>query len=104
MRRLLAIGLAAIVALAASGDANARERRGRDRDNEIARGALERGEVLPISRLLSIAAQYLPGDVIEVRLDPRRNGDLNYKIRVLTQTGRIRELVLDARTGAYVGI
>ena len=73
-------------------------------DSEVARHALERGEVLPIPRVLALAAQYLPGDVVEVRLDPRRSGDLLYRLRVLTPSGQIRELVLDARTGTVIRI
>ena len=38
---------------------------------------------------------------IEVQLDERR-GRLEYEIRILTPEGRVRELVLDARTGAFV--
>ena len=103
MKRPLALALAAIALLALSaGDASSRQRH--NHDNDFARGALQRGEVLPISRLLTIAAQYLPGDVVEVKLEPRRSGDLYYKIRVLTRSGRIRELMLDARTGQYIGI
>lgn len=108
MKKALVSGLAAMIALAlASTDgASSRERRQRDHDHDhdFARGALQRGEVLPITRLLSLAAQYLPGDVIEVKLEPRRSGDLHYKIKVLTMSGRIRELVLDARTGDYLAI
>jgi len=78
--------------------------RSNDRDNDdqdLAREALKRGEVLPIARILELVAQHLPGDVIEVQLDERR-GRLEYEIRVLTPSGRVRELVLDARTGAFV--
>jgi uncharacterized membrane protein YkoI len=104
MNRLLAIGLALIaLTMTGIGDAKARERHGRH-DNEFARSALQRGEVLPITKLLALAAQYLPGDVVEVRLEPRRDGELRYEIRVLTPAGKIRELQLDARTGQYIGI
>jgi uncharacterized membrane protein YkoI len=104
MKRPLAIGLALIALAAANaGDANARERH-RRHDNEFARSALQRGEVLPFTKLLALAAQYLPGDVVEVKLEPRRDGELRYEIRVLTPSGKIRELQLDARTGQYIGI
>lgn len=102
MKGLISIGLAVVLATGFVGGASARERH--RHDHEFARGALQRGEVLPINRLLSIAAQYLPGDVVEVRLEPRRDGELRYEIRVLTPTGKIRELLLDARTGEYIGI
>ena len=61
-------------------------------------------EVLPVERVLALAHQQIPGDVIGVRLEPRRGGALNYEIRVLTPAGQIRELVLDARTGAFVKV
>ncbi|HYM18437.1 MAG TPA: PepSY domain-containing protein [Micropepsaceae bacterium] len=102
MNRKLAIGLAIALSAAVVGSAGAREHH--RHDHEFARGALQRGEVLPINRLLSITAQYLPGDVVEVRLEPRRDGELRYEIRVLTPSGKIRELLLDARTGDYIGI
>jgi len=103
MKKPLAIALAAI-ALTALNTTGAGAREHRNHDHEFARGALQRGEVLPIARLLTIAAQYLPGDVVEVKLEPRRSGELYYKMKVLTPAGRIRELLLDARTGQYIGI
>ncbi len=103
MKNALAPALAVVIALAANGDGWARPR-DRDRgDNDLARAALQRGEILPITRILPLVAQYLPGDVVEVRLDTRR-GRLNYEIRVLTSSGQVRKLVLDARTGASVAI
>ena len=105
MKRTLVLCFAVMVALAASGDGWARSRdRDRDHgDNDLARAALQRGEILPITRILPLVAQYLPGDVVEVKLESRR-GRLNYEIKVLTSSGRIRNLVLDARTGASVAI
>ena len=103
MKKALAIALAtAMLAMLGMGSASARK--AHEHDNDFARSALQRGEVLPIWRLLAIAARYLPGDVVEVKLDTPQSGDLRYKMRVLTPSGRIRELVLDARTGEYIGI
>ena len=93
-----ALGIALLLPLA---DGVVARERGRDRDQDLAREALKAGEVLPISRILQLVAQHLPGDVIEVQLDERR-GRLEYEIRVLTPSGQVRELVLDARTGAFV--
>jgi len=100
MKKAFVFALAlSLVASFADGGA-ARTRQGDD-DQDLARQALQRGEVLPIARILELVAQHLPGDVIEVQLDERR-GRLEYEIRVLTPMGRVRELVLDARTGAFV--
>jgi uncharacterized membrane protein YkoI len=104
MKRTIAVGFAVIIVLAASGGGWARSRDRYHGDNDLARSALQRGEVLPITRILPLVAQYLPGDVVEVRLDSKRGGRLHYEIKVLTPSGHIRELVLDARTGEYVAI
>lgn len=102
MRTTLALFLVIAVALPA-GAALGRDRGRRGDDQEQARAALQRGEVLPIARILALVAQYLPGDVIEVKLEQRRDR-LRYEIKVLTQTGRVRELMLDARDGAFITI
>jgi uncharacterized membrane protein YkoI len=96
---VFALGFAVLFSLAAT-DSSA-QRRGRDNDQDQARQAVQRGEVLPIARILQLVAQYQPGDVIEVQLDENR-GRLEYEIRILTPAGRVRELILDARTGAFV--
>jgi uncharacterized membrane protein YkoI len=95
---VFALGFALLFSFA---DGAAARSRDRDDDQDLAREALKRGEVLPVARILELVAQHLPGDVIEVQLDERR-GRLEYEIRVLTPSGRVRELVLDARTGAFV--
>lgn len=100
MKKAFALALGLALASSLADDVAARSR-DRDDDQDLARQALQRGEVLPIARILELVAQHLPGDVIEVQLDERR-GRLEYEIRVLTPAGRVRELVLDARTGAFV--
>jgi uncharacterized membrane protein YkoI len=90
----LALTLGATPALAAD--------RNRDRDRreeqDIAREALRRGEVLPITRILAVVAQRVPGEVIEVQLETER-GVLSYEVKVLTASGVVREVDVDARTG-----
>jgi uncharacterized membrane protein YkoI len=103
MRGKPVLAFAMLVALAASDGAAARSRDRDDGDQDTARAALQRGEVMPIARILELVGQHLPGDVVEVELDTRK-GRLTYEIKVLTPQGRVRELVLDARTGAYIAI
>ncbi len=102
--KLPLLAFALTLALAAGQLSGALAREHHNHDSDVARSALQRGEVLPISKVLALAAQYLPGDVVEVRLDPKRSGDLLYRIRVLTHSGQIQELVLDARTGMFIRI
>jgi uncharacterized membrane protein YkoI len=89
------LGVASIVA----GD----DERDHQREHDEIRAALQRGEVLPLTRILSIAQQQVPGDVIEVELESKR-GALIYEIKVLTQAGRVREIKIDARDGKVIKI
>jgi len=93
-----------IVAVVTGANCPVQAREHHNRDSEFARGALQRGEVLPVERVLALAHQHVPGDVIGVRLEPHRGGGLTYEIRVLTPSGQIREVVLDARTGGFLKI
>lgn len=75
----------------------------KQREHDAIREALQRGEALPLVRILGIAQQAVPGDVIEVELERKRDG-LVYEIKILTQTGRVREVKVDARTGTVLKI
>lgn len=90
---------AAIAAIALPGAALAHQRREGDHDD--AREAVARGEALPLSEILRIVRRVEPGEVIEVELE-RDDGRLEYEIEVLTQSGRVRKVTLDARTGAIL--
>jgi uncharacterized membrane protein YkoI len=72
-------------------------------DQALAREALRRGEIRPLSEILAIVAREIPGDVIKVELE-RHNGGWQYKIKVLATSGRVREIELDGRTGAVLEI
>ena len=73
------------------------------KEHEVVREALHRGEVLPLVKILAIANQQVPGDVIEVELEEETIG-LIYEIKILTGNGRVREVKIDARTGTVVKI
>jgi uncharacterized membrane protein YkoI len=90
------LGVASVVADVDDGDGDARE-------HDAIRGALQRGEVLPLARILAIAQEKVPGDVIEVELESKRDA-LVYEIKVLTQSGRVREIEIDARNGTVLKI
>lgn len=72
-------------------------------EHDAVRDALQRGEVLPLTKILAIAGQQVPGDVIEVELEEKKQA-LVYEIKILTPTGRVREIKIDARTGAVLKI
>jgi uncharacterized membrane protein YkoI len=94
---LAALGLSVSLGLA-------EERKHRNpHDHAAIREALQRGEVLPLVKILAIANKEVPGDVIEVELEDEREA-LLYEIKILTSTGRVREVKIDARTGKVVSI
>lgn len=74
-----------------------------DYDQEAARQALRRGEILPLSRILAIANTAVPGDVVLVRLI-RQDYGWRYRIRILTETGRLRLVRIDASSGRVIEI
>ena len=73
------------------------------KEHDAIRSALKRGEVLPLTKILAIAAQHVPGDVIEVELEDESR-TLVYEIKILTDGGRVREIKIDARTGTVLEI
>ncbi|MBB6093589.1 putative membrane protein YkoI [Povalibacter uvarum] len=91
----VAIALGAAAGLADSDD--------KKREHDAIRSALQRGEALPLTRILSIAQQAVPGDVIEVEIETKKDA-LIYEIKVLTANGRVREVKIDARTGSILKI
>ncbi|WP_332677031.1 PepSY domain-containing protein [Brevundimonas sp.] len=74
-----------------------------DDDHVAAREALRRGEILPLARILAVVARHVPGDVIDVELE-RKDGLWRYEVKVLTSTGRVREVKLNARDGSVLEI
>ena len=75
-----------------------------DKDDHVeARELLERGEILPLAQILTVVQPHVPGDVIEVELE-RDDGVWKYEVKVLTQSGRVRKLYLDARNATVLKI
>ncbi|OEJ69187.1 PepSY domain-containing protein [Magnetovibrio blakemorei] len=71
-------------------------------DQDLARAALLRGEVEPLSKALNVIEQNFKGNVIEVELeeDSKVAGvpKMIYEFKVLTPTGLVVKVKLDAKT------
>jgi uncharacterized membrane protein YkoI len=103
LKAFLAGALCAAVLGIASVIADDDDRDHHQREHDEIRAALQRGEVLPLTRILAIAQQQVPGDVIEMELESKR-GTLIYEIKVLAQSGRVREIKIDARNGKVIKV
>jgi hypothetical protein len=68
-----------------------------DDDWDSAANAAERGDIAPLPAILKIALSNAPGKVIGVKL--RRHGtSYEYRVKILTTSGRKLELSIEART------
>ena len=67
-------------------------------DQDQARDAVRKGKIMPLTAILEIVTKREPGTVMEVELETK-NGKLTYRLEVLTDSGRRREIRLDARNG-----
>lgn len=92
----LFIALSAVLALAVSPLARADHDDHHERAE--ARALLQRGDILPLSRILAVVQQKVPGDVIEVELEHGQHG-WEYEVKVLTAKGEVRKVHLNAGDG-----
>jgi hypothetical protein len=76
---------------------------GRPSDQERALSARGRGDVLPLAQILGAVEREFPGRLIEVELDDD-DGHRVYELDWLLPDGRVIELKVDARTGAWLSI
>ena len=72
-------------------------------DFELARDAVERGEILPLAEVLSRLQESHPGRVIEVELEYSQD-ILVYEVELVTGDGRLIEVDMNAATGEIVGM
>lgn len=71
-------------------------------DHDLARQALQSGEILPLDKILAAVSAKHPGQVLEVELDRDRYDGKKiwiYEIKSVTQDGKLMKLEVDAKTG-----
>lgn len=88
----LAVALLSLAALAASARADD------DRDHDVARHAVERGEIKPLAEILQMVRDKLPGEIAGVKIE-RKGRRLVYELRIVSGRGRLLEVHVDAATG-----
>ncbi|MFV3405279.1 PepSY domain-containing protein [Pseudomonas sp. NY15463] len=90
--RYLALALLAVCSLASA----------RDLDQDEALTLRQKGVILPFEHLLDSALGRYPGArLLEAELE-EKHGRYEYEVELLTPQGVVREIKLDARTGALL--
>jgi len=99
----MACGLGGATSVVATDQAEHDHQSEKSRQHDVVREALRRGEILSLQKILAIVEQHVPGDILEIELEgPKKGRPMIYEIKVLTETGRVRKIKLDARTGAVL--
>lgn len=76
-------------------------------DHDLARQALQSGEILPLDKILASVAAKHPGQVLEVELDQERYDGKRiwvYEVKSVTQDGKLLKLEVDAKTGEVLQV
>lgn len=94
--------MALAVAAATAGTAAQAAERGHS-DHDLARQALERGQVLPLRTVLEKVEREYQGQVLKVEFE-HEDGRFLYEIRLLQQDGRMAKLKIDAVDGRVLQI
>lgn len=100
MRRILILAALAAAFGLASAPSLAHERR---TDHDQAREAVAQRAALPFAQILDAALRAVPGEVLEVELE-RDDGRLLYEVEILARNGRVRTVILDARTARVLEV
>jgi uncharacterized membrane protein YkoI len=66
---------------------------------DAVRRANEAGEVLPLAEILRRVRGQVAGDVAGIEIE-REHGRWRYEFRVIDRTGRVLEVLVDAKSGA----
>jgi uncharacterized membrane protein YkoI len=73
-------------------------------DHDRARRALQRGEIRPLTAIMQQIQTQLGGEVIEVEFKGQGKGRKHlYEFKILTPSGRISEVLVDAATAEILG-
>ena len=96
--RLRSSAIAALAVVAALTIAPAPSRADDD-DAKRVRQAVQRGEIKPLSDILAMVRDKLPGDVIGVEIDSD-DGRWRYEFKVIDKQGRLFEVYVNAQTAA----
>jgi uncharacterized membrane protein YkoI len=72
-----------------------------EKDRNLASQALQQGKVRPLAEILDKVRAQLGGEVIGLKFK-EKDGRYIYKLKVVTPSGQLRKVSVDATTGAIV--
>jgi len=70
-------------------------------DHNVAYKLLQKGQILPLGKILQINHKQIQGKVLDVELE-RENKQLIYEIEVLNDNGVVWEYKINAKTGGII--
>ncbi|WP_294541398.1 PepSY domain-containing protein [uncultured Rhodoblastus sp.] len=71
------------------------------RDQDEAQAAVKSGAIRPLEDIVAGLRLRMPGEIVKIKLE-REHGLWVYEFRVLDSRGRLREVTVDAATGAIM--
>lgn len=76
---------------------------GKDDTLDLARAAVERGEILPLAEAVAELLERVPGRIVEAEFE-RDDGLAIYELELVTEDGQLIDAEVDARTGAILEV
>jgi uncharacterized membrane protein YkoI len=74
-----------------------------DRDQELAKRLVEKGEIRALPAIIEQVAASVPGKVLEIEFESE-HGTYKYELKILRTDGRVQEVEVDARSGSILKI
>ena len=74
-----------------------------EEDYQLAKKLRDKGEILPLEKILDYARAKKPGEVLETEFETK-HGRYIYEVEILDIQGQVWELKLDAKTGKLIKI
>jgi uncharacterized membrane protein YkoI len=72
-----------------------------EHDEDRARAAVQRGEILPLEQVLAALKRGVTGEISRVELE-KEGGIWVYEFKVISPRGRMIEVSVDAKTGKLI--
>ncbi|MEN9894925.1 MAG: hypothetical protein RIR97_777 [Pseudomonadota bacterium] len=101
VRAVLCLSACLVLASHAFGDDDGDDDDNHNRDAVLS--SVEKGEILPLSTIRKQISNAFPGDIVDVAI-VRRHGAIRYRFKVLTQSGVLQEVIINAVDGTVLKV